>query len=96
MKLPSLILLSTIVLAGCEPRVLTPEEAAQQCEQRARAAQGPTGAVTLGVNSNSGPYSAVSVGVTGDYLAGRDPVQIYRDCVVRRTGQEPYRAPVLR
>lgn len=96
MRLPVLSLFIATLLAACGPRIYTPEEAAQECEQRARAAQGPTGAVTLGASSNSGPFGSVAVGVTGDYLAGRDPTQVYRECVVRRTGQEPYRAPVLR
>ncbi|KIQ70503.1 hypothetical protein [Wenxinia marina] len=87
---------AALLLTACAPRVWSPEEAAQECEQRARAAQGPTGAVTLGYNSNSGPYTGVAVGVSGDYLTGRDPLDVYRDCVVRRTGAEPYRPPRLR
>ena len=94
---PLMIFAATaLLLAACETVPPSPEEAALQCEERARAAQGPTGNVTLGVNSNSGPFTNVAVGVTGDFLAGRDPQDVYRDCVVRLTGQEPYRPPVLR
>ena len=91
--LPIPLLLAAV---ACTPVPPSPEEVAQACEERARAAQGPTGNVTVGYNSNSGPYSGIEIGVSGDYLAGRDPVAVYTDCVIRRSGQQPYRPPVLR
>ena len=91
--LPLLLLLGS---AACAPVPQSPEEVAQACEARARAAQGPTGAVTVGVNSRTGLQTGIELGVSGDYLAGRDPVAVYTDCVIRRTGQQPYRPPVLR
>ena len=84
------------VLAACETGPVDPERAAQVCERRAQAAQGPTGAVTLGASSDDGPFGAVQIGVSGDYLAGRDPVAVYEDCVVQRTGAPPIRPPRLR
>ncbi len=81
-------------LAACGP--VTPERAAVRCEERARAAQGPSGNVTIGVNSESGPYTRAEIGVSADYLQGRDPLEVYRSCVVGLTGAEPYRPPVLR
>ncbi|WP_210529172.1 hypothetical protein [Rubellimicrobium arenae] len=86
----------TLVLAACEPTPVDPERAAQVCEQRARGAQGPTGSVVLGANSDDGPFGGVAIGVTGDYLAGRDPIQVYTDCVYQRTGAAPIRPPRLR
>jgi hypothetical protein len=83
-------------LAACAPVPVDPERVAQQCEERARAAQGPTGSVTLGVNSRSGPSVGAAIGVTGDFLAGRDPMQVYESCVFQRTGQAPIRPPALR
>jgi hypothetical protein len=91
--------LAGLVLAGvaaCTPVPVDPERVAQQCEERARAAQGPTGTVTIGANSRSGPSVGASVGVTGDFLAGRDPMQVYESCVFQRTGQAPIRPPRLR
>ena len=85
-----------LALAACTPVPLTPEQAAVECEARARAAQAPTGSVTVGVNSNSGPFTTATIGVTGDYLAGRDPLEVYSDCVWDKTGAAPYRAPNLR
>jgi hypothetical protein len=85
-----------VALAACEPVPMDALRAAQVCEERARAAQGPTGSVTFGVNSQSGPSLGASIGVTGDFLAGRDPVAVYESCVFEKTGQAPIRPPVLR
>ena len=70
--------------------------AADRCEARAQAAQGPTGTVTLGASTRSGPRVGASVGLSGDYLAGRDPVEVYERCVYNLTGQAPIRPPRLR
>lgn len=87
--------LALVALGACSTQ-MSPERAAQYCEERARGAQGPTGAITIGANSNSGPFYGASVGVTSDYLAGRDPMAVYETCVVTNTGQLPIRPPVLR
>ncbi|ARO13497.1 hypothetical protein BVG79_00137 [Ketogulonicigenium robustum] len=70
--------------------------AAEHCEQQARASMGPTGEVTVGFNSRSGPTAELAVGLTSDYLRRRDPLDVYSECVIRRTGAAPYRPPVLR
>lgn len=85
-----------LALAACTPTLLTPEAAAELCEERARAAQGPTASVTVGANSSSGGFSNVAIGVSSDFLAGRDPIAVYEACVYERSGQAPYRPPVLR
>ena len=46
------IALSFVLAAACTP--MTPERAADRCEERARAAQGPEVGVTVGANSSSG------------------------------------------
>lgn len=85
-----------MVLAACAPPMLSPEAAAEVCQERARAAQAPTAKVTVGANSDSGAFSSLSVGISSDFVAGRDPVAVYEDCVYQRSGQPPYRPPVLR
>lgn len=85
-----------LALAACETPPMDPERAAQLCEERARAAQGPTGSVTLGTSSRSGGFISGEIGVTGDFLAGRDPYDIYEECVRARTGLDPIRPPRLR
>ncbi len=83
-------------LAACAPQPISPERAAEICEERARAAQGPTGRVTIGASSSDGPFAGAEIGVTSDYLAGRDPIEVYRQCVYSRTGAAPIRPPRLR
>lgn len=83
-------------LAACAPTLLSPEQAARVCEDQARAAQGPTGSVTIGANSNDGPFVGASIGVTSDFLTGRDPLEVYEQCVFQRSGQPPIRPPDLR
>ncbi|HCP80738.1 MAG TPA: hypothetical protein DIT67_03815 [Octadecabacter sp.] len=83
-------------LAACAPVPVTPERAAEICEEKARAAQGPTGSVTVGTNSNTGGFSDVEIGISSDFLAGRDPLEVYNQCIFDRTGASPIRPPVLR
>ena len=81
-----------LAVAGCgteEP--LSVEEAMVDCADKARHATRPTAAVSVGVNSEGAVSSGFIIGVTDDFLAGRDPEVVYRDCVVRRSGKEPTR-----
>jgi hypothetical protein len=81
------------ILAACGP--MSPERAADVCEDRARAAQGPTAEIGIGVGSG-GTSGSVEVGVTSDYLRGRDPYVVYDECVRQKTGQGPIRPLDLR
>ncbi len=81
-------------LAACGP--VSPERAADRCEERARAAQGPQIGLTLGANSNSGPFASGSIGITSDAIRGRDPLQVYDECVFGLTGEMPIRPVRLR
>lgn len=84
------------LLAACGPRPpMDPLAAARLCEDRARAAAGPTGGVAVGANSADGPFADVAISLSSDYIAGRDPLEVYRTCVVERTGAEPVRPPAL-
>lgn len=84
------------LLAGCTLPPMDPFRAADLCEERARAAQGPTGSITIGANSQTGGFTSAEIGVTGDFLQGRDPLEVYESCVISRTGQPPIRPLVLR
>ncbi|WP_333713173.1 hypothetical protein [Yoonia sp.] len=81
-------------LAACGE--ISPERAADRCEERARAAQGPEVGVTLGANSNSGPFASGSISISSDAIRGRDPVALYEECVFNLTGEMPIRPPRLR
>lgn len=96
MTLRWFVLLAVIGVAGCTLPPPDPETVARECEQRARQAQGPTGNVTIGMNSRSGPSLEGAIGVNSNFLRGRDPMEVYSSCVYQRTGQGPIRPPVLR
>ncbi|MCG6884481.1 MAG: hypothetical protein LJE62_12075 [Silicimonas sp.] len=86
------LLLAGLALAACGP--MSPERAADVCEDRARAATGPTGEIGIGIGSN-GPGGYVEVGVTSDYIQGRDPYILYDQCVRQKSGQGPIRPLAL-
>jgi len=81
------------VLAACAP--LSPERVADLCEDRARAATGPTGSVQIGVGSGGNVRTGLAIGVSTDFLKGADPYVVYEDCVRQKTGQGPIRPLVL-
>jgi hypothetical protein len=83
-------------LAACAAVPPTPEEAADRCEARAQAAQAPTGAVSVGANSQTGMSTGISIGLSGDFLRGRDPQEVYESCVIDLTGEPPIRPARLR
>lgn len=80
------VFLSVLAVSACGP--MSPERAADLCEDRARAATGPTGEIGIGVGSN-GASSSIEVGITSDYIRGRDPQIVYEQCVREKTGQGP-------
>jgi hypothetical protein len=82
-----------LLLAACGP--VSPERAADMCEERARAATGPTGEFGIGINNRGETRSRVEIGVTSDYIQGRDPYIVYEECVRAKTGQGPIRPLVL-
>ncbi len=91
---PYILIAAVLGLAACAE--MTPERAADRCEERARAAQGPEVGVRAGVNSNSGAFGGVSVGISLDALQGRDPIAVYESCVMNLTGDAPIRPARLR
>lgn len=90
----ALILLAMTGLASCGE--ISPERAADRCEERARAAQGPEVGLTVGTNSVSGAFAEGSISISSDAVRGRDPMAVYENCVFDLTGQPPIRPPSLR
>ena len=88
------LVMAAIMVAACSP--ITPERAADRCEERARAAQGPEIGLTLGANSDSGPFASGSIGISADAIRGLDPVAVYESCVMNLTGEPPIRPVRLR
>ena len=85
---------AAVSIAACTP--ITPERAADRCEERARAAQGPEVGLTVGANSNTGPFASGSISISADAIRGRDPLEVYENCVVSLTGELPIRPVRLR
>ncbi len=82
--LPGLALMAA--LAACGP--VPVEQAERQCLSQAQLAQHPRGSVAVGTTSH-GPAARVDLRISGDFLMGRDPDQVYSECVYRRAGQLP-------
>ena len=82
-----------LVLAACGP--ISPGRAADVCEDRANAAVAPTGEVGIGINNKGNVGSNFEIGITSDYIQGRDPYEVYESCVRQKTGQGPIRPLVL-
>ena len=76
-------------LAACGP--ISPDLAAKQCEEQARSAAGPTGQIGIGVNSDGRATNSIEIGISSDFLIGKDPQQVYESCVRRKAGEAPIR-----
>ncbi|PTX51038.1 hypothetical protein IQ03_01754 [Gemmobacter caeni] len=80
----ALILLA--LLAACGP--VSREAAERSCFRQAQLAAKPRGEIAMGATSD-GPVARMEIEVSSDYLAGRDPAQLYESCVYRQSGQLP-------
>ena len=89
----AIALLGLLPLLACGP--VSPELAARQCEERANAAVAPTGEVGIGINSDGKVGTRFEIGVTSDFIKGRDPYAVYEECVIQKSGQPPIRPLVL-
>jgi hypothetical protein len=81
--------LGLTMLSACGP--IPFPQAEQQCLEPARLAQGPRGSVGVVADSEGNVGATFTIGVSMDYLAGRDPDQVYANCVFNRSGQAPSR-----
>lgn len=83
-----------LVVTACGE--ISPERAADRCEERARAAQGPEVGLSVGANSDSGTFAKGSISISSDAIRGRDPIEVYESCVFGLTGELPIRPARLR
>ncbi|WP_272860246.1 hypothetical protein [Paracoccus stylophorae] len=89
-----LVLLPLIAaVPACGPVPVAQAEAS--CLRDAELAARPRGSVTMGVGAGRGGFTGgfgrVEVDISSDYVAGRDPSDVFNRCVVRRSGQIPTR-----
>lgn len=88
-----LVLLPVLALVACGP--MSPELAAKECEDRARAAANPvSGTAAVGI-SNNGIVTDLDVGISVSNNTGRDPYIVYDQCVRQLSGQGPIRPLIL-
>ena len=78
-----------IGLTACTAIPVDPQLLASICAEQARAATGPTGSITIGANSNSGPFTRAEVGISSDFIQGIAPEVVYDRCWFNRTGELP-------
>jgi hypothetical protein len=78
-----------LALTSCGP--IPVELAERQCIEPAQLAQRPRGSVGIVADSNGNVGTSLSIGISADYLAGKDPDQVYASCVFGRSGQNPTR-----
>lgn len=79
-------------LASCGP--VPVDQAERSCLRDAQLAERPRGQIDLGLQAGSGgvsPVGRVSVEISNDYIAGRDPSDVFARCVLRRSGEPPRR-----
>lgn len=82
-------LIPLVLLVACGPISLP--EAERQCFERARLAKQPRGEVAVGVNSKGKALAGLELEVSSDYIAGRDPAEVYQSCVMQKAGEMPSR-----
>ncbi|MFT4013994.1 MAG: hypothetical protein QM682_11435 [Paracoccus sp. (in: a-proteobacteria)] len=76
-------------LVACAP--LSVDQAERVCLDQARDATGPRTEMGMGIGSGGYRGGFVQVGLSSDYIMGRDPSKVFADCVQRRSGQKPTR-----
>jgi hypothetical protein len=81
------VLPALLAMAACGPVTLA--QAERQCLARAYDASGPHGSVGVGVGDDGKAKAKVSLGISSDYLMGRDPSAVYDQCVFQKSGQMP-------
>lgn len=54
-------------------------------------AQHPRGTAAFGIASGGRTGASLEMGISSDYLLGRDPDEVFASCVQARAGQSPSR-----
>lgn len=80
--------LPLLLVLACGPVSLA--QAERECFERARLATQPREAFDIGIGTD-GARARVNVGVSSDYIGGRDPSAVYDQCVQQKSGQLPSR-----
>lgn len=80
------------LLAGCAQKVPV-EQAEASCVNDAFMAKRPRTDLDLGLGIDTdgdiSGFGGISMRISSDYLAARDPAEVYSQCVYRRSGKPP-------
>lgn len=76
-------------LGACAPMPV--DQAERVCLRETRDATRPRAEVGFGVGSGGFRGGYVELGLSSDYVMGRDPADVFAACVRRRSGQSPER-----
>ena len=76
-----------LTFAGCGQ--LTVQQAEQRCLLEARQVRNPFAGSEVAVGT--GYKATIDLTISNDYLNGRDPNDVFRSCVRRKSGQLPTR-----
>lgn len=82
-------------LACAPPAPMPLDRAEELCLERARLAAGPRAEFRIGTGSR-GRSREASITLSNDLLRGRDPAEVYRACVIEKSGQPPQRQSTQR
>lgn len=85
----SLALLAVLPLIACGPVSLA--QAERECFERARLAEQPRGELGVGIGPDGRRHGFGEITISSDYLQGKDPDQVYQNCVYHRSGEMPTR-----
>ncbi len=81
------ILAVVTLCSACGPVPLALAE--QQCIESAQLAQRPRGSIGIVADSRGNVGANLTIGVSSDYVQGRDPDQVYATCVQNKSGMRP-------
>ncbi|GLS88127.1 hypothetical protein GCM10010873_31010 [Cypionkella aquatica] len=85
----AIALLALLPMIACGP--ISREEAERACFERARLAQQPRGELGVGIGSDGRRHGFGEITISSDYIQGKDPDQVYQNCVYHRSGEMPSR-----
>jgi len=76
-----------LLCAACGP--VPVHLAEQQCLESAQLAQRPQGSFGIVADNHGNVGTTLSIGISSDYLRGRDPDAVYASCVQNKSGFLP-------
>lgn len=77
------------VSACAVPKPISVERAMAICTDRARSAVKPDVNVGVGIGKRVRTGVGIGMELSSDYLKGRDPEDVYEECVVAKSGEKP-------